>query len=753
MQSGREVLVESRSATNQQGGGMHRFGICVIVIVFGAMFEEVRAQTPGEIGHQGILTDSLGNPIVEGTYELTFSLYNQATGGNVLWSENQAVTVEEGLFTVLLGEVNPIDLPFDEPYWLDVKVDGDELNPRLRFAASPYSRRAATVDSVGPDAIRPGTLPTQSLFSVGAPLHAVLAVMSVDSAGWQLLGSENIADKAIMSTKISPAGGGTGQILAVQGDSVVWSDPPAITGAAIPNKSVRSTKLNSEDGNPSEVMVAASGDSVVWSQVGTNTIAPKSVTVAKLSAASSSAGQFLVSQGDLVAWGTGASLDQGSIPTSKLSSVEAGTGAVLLATPGDTAGWGLVSAGSIADKGVTAQKVDPSGAAEGQILTVEGTNAVWKDPAGIGEGSVTYDKLSADGGAVGRVLAVAEGDTVGWSQITSSNIAAGSITPSRLSVSGAGNGEVLQVDAGNAVWSTLNGGALDDQSVPVAKIDPASASAGNIIGYNGSSATWVNDGLTLPYSATVTSTDTFGLRISSPSVIEGAGFAIQGIMTSQNGGAFATAVRGENRSTSALGIGVWGSHDGGGWGVYGRSTSGRGVYGSSPDGFAGYFSGNVRVTGSIEKAGGSFKIDHPLDPENKYLLHSFVESPDMMNVYNGNVTLDGSGQAVVTLPEWFQALNMDYRYQLTPIGAPGPNLYIAQEITNNAFRIAGGSAGMKVSWQVTGVRNDAWARENRIPVELPKVGAERGTYLHPEAFGLSPSRGVEAATEQQLNER
>ncbi len=224
-------------------------------------------------------------------------------------------------------------------------------------------------------------------------------------------------------------------------------------------------------------------------------------------------------------------------------------------------------------------------------------------------------------------------------------------------------------------------------------------------------------------------------------------------MTSQDGGAFATAVRGENRSTSALGIGVWGSHDGGGWGVYGRSTSGRGVYGSSPDGFAGYFSGNVRVTGSIEKAGGSFKIDHPLDPENKYLLHSFVESPDMMDVYNGNVTLDASGQAVVQLPDWFQALNVDYRYQLTPIGAPGPNLYIAQEVTANAFRIAGGSAGMKVSWQVTGIRNDAWARQNRIPVEEPKEGAERGTYLHPEAFGVSPSLGLDAATDQRLNER
>ncbi len=74
----------------------------------------------------------------------------------------------------------------------------------------------------------------------------------------------------------------------------------------------------------------------------------------------------------------------------------------------------------------------------------------------------------------------------------------------------------------------------------------------------------------------------------------------------------------------------------------------------------------------MTKAGGSFRIDHPLDPEDKYLYHSFVESADMMNVYNGTVTLDGDGGARVRLPDWFEALNRDYRYQLTPIGAQLP---------------------------------------------------------------------------------
>lgn len=163
--------------------------------------------------------------------------------------------------------------------------------------------------------------------------------------------------------------------------------------------------------------------------------------------------------------------------------------------------------------------------------------------------------------------------------------------------------------------------------------------------------------------------------------------------------------------------------------LFARTTS------SSASSFAGIFVGNVSISGSLAKSSGSFKIDHPLDPANKYLYHSFVESPDMMNIYNGNVTLGDDGSATVTMPNWFQALNMEFRYQLTSIGAPGPNLYIAQEIANNSFRIAGGTPGMKVSWMVTGIRQDAYAKAHRIPVEQNKPAAERGTYIFPELHG------------------
>jgi hypothetical protein len=119
----------------------------------------------------------------------------------------------------------------------------------------------------------------------------------------------------------------------------------------------------------------------------------------------------------------------------------------------------------------------------------------------------------------------------------------------------------------------------------------------------------------------------------------------------------------------------------------------------------------------------------------------------MMNVYNGNVTLDANGEAVVEMPAYFEALNRDFRYQLTTIGGFAP-VYIAETIQDNRFKIAGGTSGIIVSWQVTGIRQDAWANENRIPVEEPKPADERGTYLYPEGYGQPESRGVNYEEQQ-----
>ncbi len=177
-------------------------------------------------------------------------------------------------------------------------------------------------------------------------------------------------------------------------------------------------------------------------------------------------------------------------------------------------------------------------------------------------------------------------------------------------------------------------------------------------------------------------------------------------------GAFGESHSGDGLAgLSQTGIGVSGV-SGKSIGVVGISN-GVGVLGLGGT-LSGQFIGDVDISGTLTKGGGGFKIDHPLDPANKYLLHSFVESPDMKNVYDGEVVLDTTGEAIVHLPAWFETLNRAFHYQLTPIGAPGPNLYIAEEINDHRFKIAGGSPAMRVCWQVTGIRQDAWANAHRI---------------------------------------
>jgi len=133
--------------------------------------------------------------------------------------------------------------------------------------------------------------------------------------------------------------------------------------------------------------------------------------------------------------------------------------------------------------------------------------------------------------------------------------------------------------------------------------------------------------------------------------------------------------------------------------------------------------------GTLSKAGGSFTIDHPIDPQNKILNHYFVESPDMSNLYSGSVVLDATGRGEVRLPDYFDALNRNPRVQLTGVGSSDV-VYVAEDISGNRF-VAGGRPGMKVYWQVTGDRKDQSAEVIRamMPVEQPKTGALAGRML------------------------
>ncbi len=144
--------------------------------------------------------------------------------------------------------------------------------------------------------------------------------------------------------------------------------------------------------------------------------------------------------------------------------------------------------------------------------------------------------------------------------------------------------------------------------------------------------------------------------------------------------------------------------------------------------------GDMWLRGTLTQAQLKSKIDHPLDPANKNLTHAALTSPEQKTVYDGVVVLDASGEAWVDLPEYCEALNTGFRYQLTPIGAAMPRLHIAEKVRNNRFKIAGGAGGIEVSWQVTGVRQDDYAKDYPVQVEEEKTDKDKGHFLHPELF-------------------
>jgi hypothetical protein len=412
-------------------------------------------------------------------------------------------------------------------------------------------------------------------------------------------------------------------------------------------------------------------------------------------------------------------------------------------------------------------------AENGQGGTITGVTAGAGLSGGGTNGTVSLDVGAGAGIAVGaNAVSIADGG------VTTAKLAAASVTPQKVSVAGGSDGHVLTVTPSGAAWQEVSSSSGGD-------ITGVAAGAG--LSGGGTSGD-VTLGLSVPL--VLDATGSWGATIDVTGT--GSGFsAIKAqsghIGLDARGGTWAVYADGDNgvHAIGRNGYGVWAnsSHDGvwgetfsddparvgvrgksidtGNYGYLGGAEYGalgfrgdesavgglgstHGVYGRCNEGgsrYAGSFNGPVNVNGALSKSSGSFKIDHPLDPANRYLYHSFVESPDMMNVYNGNVVTDADGEAWVELPEWFEALNREFRYQLTCIGGFAP-VYIAEKVADNRFKIAGGQPGLEVSWQVTGIRQDAWANAHRVPVEEDKPAEELGTYLAPEVWGLPEELGL-----------
>ena len=194
---------------------------------------------------------------------------------------------------------------------------------------------------------------------------------------------------------------------------------------------------------------------------------------------------------------------------------------------------------------------------------------------------------------------------------------------------------------------------------------------------------------------------------------------------------------------SAGGVGAFIDNAAGGYILVG-TVDNNGVHKFHVDGSGnGLFAGNLKVGGTVTSSSDSVTIDHPLDPANKTLSHAAVESPDMKNIYDGNVTTDENGLATVVLPDYFEALNSDFRYQLTAIGQFAQAI-VLKKIDGNRFVIQTSKPNVEVSWQVTGIRRDPWANAHRIPSEEEKPANFRGYYLHPEVYGAGEDRSIES---------
>ena len=424
--------------------------------------------------------------------------------------------------------------------------------------------------------------------------------------------------------------------------------------------------------------------------------------------------------GTVTSVGSGLGLTGGPITTNGTLSIDATTVPLLASANNFTIGQTISNSLSNAD----ALDVLTSGAGHAGVLAINtatsggavGVVGATEDAAGYG----VYGSDSASGGT-------------GVYGTTSGGYAVHGVdSSSGFGVFGQGNAGVvgigfIGVDGSSATGYGVNSsgqwGILAESNAC------CSGYGGEFYGYRASSGSGNNG------TAGISS---FGGNGDSSTFLANGGDGIEGNGGSANSfpGAGGTFVGG-----TTIGSGL------GGDGIF--AQGGTGVSGS---GYAGVFEGDVIVNGAISAGTKDFKIDHPLDPASKYLVHASVESSEMMNIYTGNVTTNTQGLATVKLPEWFEALNTDFRYQLTVIGTFAQAI-VASKIHDHQFTIKTNAPNVEVSWQVTGVRQDAFAKAHPLVVEEEKDPRSKGFYLHPELYGAPDEKRIEWARHPGMMKR
>jgi hypothetical protein len=753
---------------------------------------------PSVVKFSDTLTDVNGKPLT-GVVGVTFSLYKDSQGGAPLWLETQNVQPDKnGHYTVMLGSNSSQGLPSDlfasgEARWLGVQAQSQAEQPRTMLMSVPYALKAADATTVGglpPSAFvlaAPSSLGSSAPSSSGLNLNSSPAVLSGsgkahyipiwtsssklgDSVLFQL-GKGASAQLGIGTT--TPAStldvNGTGTIRGLfslpatgtatssggfnsQPIDLVTSVFNTSTNTAVPQTfqwQAEPVGNNTSDATGSLNLLFAQGSGKP-AETGLQLASNGQITFAT--------GQTFPGAGTVTSVGSGAGLTGGPITGSgTLSIATAGVSNAMLQNSSITlnanSAGGVTAPGAMTLGSTYAIGLKPCSA--NQVLEYSGSawNCVTLAPGTIT--GVTAGTDLTGGGSSGNVTLNL--DTTKVPQLAAPN----AFTAPQSVTAPSSDAIVATTTAPGAValWgiaSATSGGSTGllgttSDAAGVGVLGSNLSNGPGVNGLSGTSFTGCTECINNSYGVNDQSSSGYGLvGTVGSSGVDG----VHGESWSEN-----SAVAGLNFNTTS-GYGVYGlASSPGGTGVAGiNNSSSSGIGGgffsfSSGDalfvynqsgGYAAFLEGNVDVDGNLSKAGGSFKIDHPLDPANKYLYHSFVESPDMKNIYDGVATLNANGEATIEMPDWFGVLNRDFRYQLTCIGGFAP-VYIAEELANNQFKIGGGRAGMRISWQITGIRQDAWANAHRIPVEQEKEAKLKGLYLHPELYGAPAEKQIQWA--------
>ncbi|MFZ2003032.1 MAG: hypothetical protein WA239_23110 [Candidatus Sulfotelmatobacter sp.] len=641
-------------------------------------------QVPRLIRFSGVAQDETHNPMT-GVVGITFSLYKDQQGGSPLWVETQNVQADAGgHYTALLGSASAEGVPMElfssgEAQWLGVQIQGQPEHARVLLVSVPYALKAHEAE----------TLSGRSI------------------TDFVLLNKTASSSPTTSNTAAGPSGASGSSLPAVNND-----DPTNFAGANA-TQIVGVTQKGTGLGLSATARTLAAVAGTITGKSNTAVYGLASNT-SKGSNAAGVTGQANTETGPGVAGYSSSPQGTGVVGVANATSGSANGVFGQTASPGGTGVLGINNATSGFAIGVQGESAST---AQYAVAVFGNETAATGEVFGVeGHASSTGPNASAVTGFELATTGLVSGVSGGTNSTT--NFAAGVV-----GFEGATTGQVYGVLGKSA--STSGGGVFGS----------ATAASGNTSGVFGQSSSPNGNGvLGINNSTTGFSPGVMGVTNSGTSA------GIYGYNATTSG--YGSAVQGQIEASPGGAAGVFVAHGGVGLILNGLSGSNFAQMFSVDASGNGFYAGNLTVTGKLTKGSGSFKIDHPLDPANKYLSHSFVESPDMMNIYNGVVVLDAKGEASVNLPEYFQALNSDFRYQLTPIGAPGPNLYIAEEISGNHFKVAGGKPGAKVSWQVTGVRQDAYAKAHRIKVEEDKPAQERGHYLHPELFGATEKEAI-----------